>query len=570
MSHPIDVGSVLGGRYKVTATVLTSHDEDLVLDGRGPGAEPSREHPRCRPGKRRPGGPERPRGGHRRTPRTGADPDLGVSDDATYLITNHTSAADLLDLVVSSNPPYVENRSSPTRWAVRSSARPGRTSPKPMTASTTTRKSTPATSTTATSSSGQPPSRWFRRGRPPPRRQQRRRRSTGEPERPPPQVLPGSRRRGAAKAAKPSNARRPRRQDAAPQPTVANPVQPEQSAKSAPTSSNPKVSLVAGRRLRRRRPGTSARSHGTSLRPRSRLAPPQPARLCPQTRRGRPGDYDDDDDDAPRREPRSMRWLVGALLAAVLVIGLIFAVTNLGGLFKGGTPQAAKTTSTSTGTPEQSGTPSTSQSAPPAAVPPAIESVSRQGNFDFAAPTTATWSRRTTATPPATGPTWNSPPTPGAASLRTASRWWSSSRARPRSPPSRSASSVPPAATSASTRRPALARRRQAGGQQQLHLAGVDAAVAGTGDRPVRHHPDQEPAEAGRPEDPLRLRPAARGDQGPVAVPGVPAAPHRYPRRTGLGPVQRRTRNIHPVRLVVPCGRPSWRVHRQRKRFTVQ
>ena len=33
MSHPIDVGSVLGGRYKVTATVLTSHDHDLVLDG---------------------------------------------------------------------------------------------------------------------------------------------------------------------------------------------------------------------------------------------------------------------------------------------------------------------------------------------------------------------------------------------------------------------------------------------------------------------------------------------------------------------------------------------------------
>ena len=34
--------------------------------------------------------------------------DLGVSDATTYLITNHTSAADLLDLVVSSNPPYVE------------------------------------------------------------------------------------------------------------------------------------------------------------------------------------------------------------------------------------------------------------------------------------------------------------------------------------------------------------------------------------------------------------------------------------------------------------------------------
>ena len=31
MSNPIDVGSVLGGRYKVTATVLASHDHDLVL-----------------------------------------------------------------------------------------------------------------------------------------------------------------------------------------------------------------------------------------------------------------------------------------------------------------------------------------------------------------------------------------------------------------------------------------------------------------------------------------------------------------------------------------------------------
>ena len=49
-------------------------------------------------------------------------------------------------------------------------------------------------------------------------------------------------------------------------------------------------------------------------------------------------DDSDDDDDAPRREPRSLRWLVGGLLAAVLVIGLIFAVTNLGSLFKGGTP----------------------------------------------------------------------------------------------------------------------------------------------------------------------------------------------------------------------------------------
>ena len=80
-----------------------------------------------------------------------------------------------------------------------------------------------------------------------------------------------------------------------------------------------------------------------------------------------------------------MRWLVGALLAAVLVIGLIFAVTNLGGLFKGSTPEAGKSTAPAASTQAQSATPSASESAPPAAVPPAIESVTRQGNFDFAA-----------------------------------------------------------------------------------------------------------------------------------------------------------------------------------------
>ena len=92
MSHPIDVGSVLGGRYKVTATVLTSHDQDLVLDGvdqvlnrpvsilvAGPGnaeqvAQSAREVATG----------ERP--GHVQIL------DLGVSDNTTYLITNHSTA----------------------------------------------------------------------------------------------------------------------------------------------------------------------------------------------------------------------------------------------------------------------------------------------------------------------------------------------------------------------------------------------------------------------------------------------------------------------------------------------
>jgi hypothetical protein len=108
VSHPIDVGSVLGGRYKVTATVLSSHDQDLVLDGV--------DQVLNRPVSILVAGPYNADqvAQSAREVATGERPgnvqilDLGVSDATTYLITNHTSAADLLDLVVASNPPYVE------------------------------------------------------------------------------------------------------------------------------------------------------------------------------------------------------------------------------------------------------------------------------------------------------------------------------------------------------------------------------------------------------------------------------------------------------------------------------
>ena len=108
MSHPIDVGSVLGGRYKVTATVLTSHDQDLVLDGV--------DQVLNRPVSILVAGPHNTEqvAQSAREVATGERPgsvqvlDLGVTEAATYLITNHTSAADLLDLVVASDAPYVE------------------------------------------------------------------------------------------------------------------------------------------------------------------------------------------------------------------------------------------------------------------------------------------------------------------------------------------------------------------------------------------------------------------------------------------------------------------------------
>ena len=68
-------------------------------------------------------------------------------------------------------------------------------------------------------------------------------------------------------------------------------------------------------------------------------------------------EYDDEyDDDEARREPRSMRWLVGGLLAAVLVVGLVFAVTNLGSLFKS-SPKTTAVSSPSASAPAQTGQP---------------------------------------------------------------------------------------------------------------------------------------------------------------------------------------------------------------------
>jgi len=388
VSHPIDVGSVLGGRYKVTATVLTSHDQDLVLDGvdqvlnrpvsilvAGPGnadqvAQSAREVATG----------ERP--GHVQIL------DLGVSDAATYLITNHTSAADLLDLVVSSNPPYVE----------------------PF-----------FTDTLGSEIFGQPRSNepetydglyddedvdagYINYG-------DQQRQGGQLPQAPsapaqrvptPPSASPAAGARGAgaaaagaagvaagAAAANASKSPKTAPQAATAQPTAAQPVQAAPPAPQAAAPAAPKVSRWEDDDYDDAQPDqrTMAMQAASTKGGDGRAAGSFPA----FARKGATEDgYDnygvDDDDDEPRREPRSLRWLVGALLAAVLVIGLIFAVTNLGGLFKGGTPQAAKTTgSTSASAPAKSDTPSATQSAPPAAVPPAIESVTRQGNFDFAA-----------------------------------------------------------------------------------------------------------------------------------------------------------------------------------------
>ncbi|MFB0833495.1 hypothetical protein ACX8Z9_03655 [Arthrobacter halodurans] len=108
MSQPIDVGAVLGGRYKVTEVVLASADGDVVLDGTdqvlnrtvsilvASSANASQVATSAR---------EIATG-----ERYGAMQvlDLGISEGSTYLITNTAEPADLLDLVIQRDAPFVE------------------------------------------------------------------------------------------------------------------------------------------------------------------------------------------------------------------------------------------------------------------------------------------------------------------------------------------------------------------------------------------------------------------------------------------------------------------------------
>ncbi|MFP5365680.1 MAG: ABC transporter substrate-binding protein [Actinomycetes bacterium] len=408
MSNPIDVGSVLGGRYKVTATVLASHDHDLVLDGvdqvlnrpvsilvAGPGnteqvAQSARE---VATGER---------------PGTVQVLDLGMTEAATYLITNHTSAADLLDLVVASNPPYVEPFFTDTLGS-EIFGQPRSREPEPY-------DDEDHVEAGYINYSDTHPSQV-------------------DPYRPAPAVPPKP---PARPAAAPSSGRgRSAGASAAAGAAAAGAGAAGASAPgAAAASAGPESRPAAGSR-----PGGQSDHHGGSVsqgdrgavsgssatspgegapasKPKVSLwsdddyayAEDQPAEAAPAeneqqawkkktssvfARSAAPAaaassfpeqsGFDDDNDDEPAREPRSMRWLVGGLLAVVLIAGLVFAVTNLGSLFSS-QPQAVPTAPATDGS-AAAQTPAATQaptSAPPAA-PPAIESISRQGNFDFAA-----------------------------------------------------------------------------------------------------------------------------------------------------------------------------------------
>jgi len=439
VSHPIDVGSVLGGRYKVTATVLSSHDQDLVLDGV--------DQVLNRPVSILVAGPYNADqvAQSAREVATGERPgnvqilDLGVSDATTYLITNHTSAADLLDLVVASNPPYVEpfftdtlgseifgqarshepetydeddeveagyiNYNGDQEYSGGQSRPAGQypaTAPSPAASRSGHGASAHAVADSGSPAPAQAPTAPVRKA----------------PVVPP---LPSARPAAgpAAGAAAGAAGSRGNRQNV-PETTAPQPVQPgspyEQDAVQGSVQHDNVEQALLHRDTGRSgnaapaAAGAAAASgdghntskvslwsendydyvpedeydEGSDAHEQDRRAGNFPA--VARTGAAPAADYYDDEDDEPQKEPRSMRWLVGGLLAAVLIVGLIFAVTNLGSLFKSA-PQTEATPGASA-PPSAAAQPSTgtpTKSTAPTAGPPAIEGITRQGNFDFAA-----------------------------------------------------------------------------------------------------------------------------------------------------------------------------------------
>ena len=406
MSHPIDVGSVLGGRYKVTATVLTSHGHDLVLDGV--------DQVLNRPVSILVAGPENTEqvAQSAREVATGERPgnvqvlDLGVTDAATYLITNHTSAADLLDLVVASNPPYVEPFFTDTLGS-EIFGQPRSHEPEPY-----------------DDEEENVDAGFINYSNSHPAQVDGHRAAPVVPPRPParPTTAPsagaaagaaagagagvaaagagafhGAEARTDAAGVESSGGSGAEHQATAPQPVqrVAPqsdvPVSGTVGPHDGPAARSPKVSLwseddyghdaedqdVADEvPASNREPAATDRST-KSFPAFARSA--APAATVPPASTA--GDYYEDETD---REPRSMRWLVGGLLAVVLIAGLVFAVTNLGTLFKSD-PQANNGPGASASSTPGAGTAGPTASSAPPAVPPAIESITRQGNFDFAA-----------------------------------------------------------------------------------------------------------------------------------------------------------------------------------------
>lgn len=447
MAQPVDVGSVLGGRYKVTSRVLVSGEQDVVLDGV--------DQVLNRPVSILVAGPDN--GDHltqgAREVATGERHanlqilDLGSSEGTTYLIANQSPAADLLDLVVPSDPyvepfftdtlgqeifgmprpeapdnyrqyDYVYEDDSPVEREANNepAAPPARNVPsRPAAGSRQARPvaprppspvapalpvppapaapTAPAPNLPAASAGNRPPA--------PSRPNTAAPGSNGNlPPAPPaaPRIIPTT----AVSSAEyiptsfpestPGRAPRTAPQPAQDQPAgnrqaTGQPSAPRPAAKSGEPAA-PKVTLWSDDDY-----GTAdseGAGHGTGA-PTSAMAAGAAAGASASDRRASSfpasarqtsvgfdedvTDYEDDEENAPRT---GGRWLVGGVIAVLVVAALIFAVTTIGGGLFGNKPVAATTAGQSQSAAEQSASGSSAAQSPAApVVAPVIGSVSR-------------------------------------------------------------------------------------------------------------------------------------------------------------------------------------------------
>ncbi|WP_035750283.1 hypothetical protein [Arthrobacter sp. 35W] len=345
MPQPVDVGSVLGGRYKVTAHVVVSAEHDVVLDGI--------DQVLNRPVSILLAAPEN--SDHlaqsAREVATGERQanvsilDLGKSDGATYLIANQTPAAELLDLVVPTAP-YVEPFFTDTLGTEIFGA-PRAAAPGPQGAYDYVYEDDSPVAAPA-AGLGRPSMPPLPAAPPAPPRS---RPATA------PTSIPGA----AAAAARP--------EATAPVPHTPLPAE------------KPKVSLWTEEDYEQddyaAEPAIVPAKAAPAPAPRA-AAPVQTARAAatlPAPVREASDFYDDDDDveNAPRT---SGRWLTGGIVAILIVAALIFALTNISSLF-GSSPTAAPQPSQTQGTTTSGGSESSAAPSATAPVPPVINQVTR-------------------------------------------------------------------------------------------------------------------------------------------------------------------------------------------------
>ncbi len=393
MPQSVDVGSVLGGRYKVTAHVLVTAEHDTVLDGV--------DQVLNRPVSILVSGPDNTENLTRgaREVATGERHanlqilDLGTSDGATYLISNKSAAAELLDLVVPTEPfmepfftdtlgneifgmprpesadgavgyDYVYEDDSPVESGRPTAAHdPGKDSGSAavVAESTAAAAKTGVESATLAAKTGTvPPSPSAAPARPAP------------PVRPASIKAPRSQQGSAA-----STANQAQQVQAEPAPPPA-PLAKEPAKPPAKEPAAPKVTLwsdedygvINDEHPSESRTGTAALAAGASRAPSS-----FPASAREASAEFDENTEDDDDANAPRT---SGRWLVGGVVSVIIVAALILAVTNLGSWF-GGNQSAAPASSHSQQAPGSPSATDAGSSAVPAApvVVPAIASVAR-------------------------------------------------------------------------------------------------------------------------------------------------------------------------------------------------